>query len=156
MKQISRHAISLWRLKSLMVFIIVFVAALITFILYNTNDFMPLFVPIIIGVIALYVLIMDVVIIPNLRYKTTRYGIVDDVLQVHQGVFIKTRQHVPLIRIQNIDTKQGPLMAYFKLKGVQLRTASSNVYIPELNDDEADQVRSEIRQIVNDNVGRSI
>ncbi len=117
---------------------------------------MPLFVPIIIGVIALYVLIMDVVIIPNLRYKTTRYGIVDDVLQVHQGVFIKTRQHVPLIRIQNIDTKQGPLMAYFKLKGVQLRTASSNVYIPELNDDEADQVRSEIRQIVNDNVGRSI
>ena len=156
MKQISRRAITLWRLKSFFVFLVVFIAAVIAFIMYNVTDFMPLFVPIIIGAIALFILIGDVILVPNLRYKTTRYGIEDDVLKVHQGIFIKTRQHVPLIRIQNIDTKQGPLMAYFKLKGVQLRTASSNVYIPELNDDEADQVRSEIRQIVNENVGRSI
>lgn len=156
MKQISRRAISLWRLKSLIVFIVILVAALVTFIMYNFTDFMPLFVPIIIAGVALYVLIADVIIIPNVRFRTTRYGIIDDVLKVHQGVFIKTRHHVPLIRIQNIDTKQGPLMSYFKLKGVQLRTASSVVYIPELNADEADEVRTEIRQIVNENVGRSI
>lgn len=156
MKQISRRAISLWRLKSLIVFVIIMIAALVTFIMYNVTDFMPLFVSIIIAAVALYVLIIDVIIIPNIRYRTTRYGIIGDVLKVHQGVFTKTRHHVPLIRIQNIDTKRGPLMAYFKLKGVQLRTASSVVYIPELNEDEADHVRSEIRQIVNENVGRSI
>ena len=156
MNQISRRAISLWRLKSFFVFLVFTVLTIVAFVLSNIYDWLPLFVPIIVAAIALYILVVDVLIIPNVRYRTTRYGIIDDVLKVHRGVFIKTKHHVPLIRIQNIDTRRGPLMAYFKLKGVQLRTASSSVYIPELNEDEADKVREEIRVIVNENVGRSI
>lgn len=156
MNQISKRAISLWRLKSFFVFLVFAVLATVSFVLYNIFDWLPLFAPIIVAAIAVYILVVDVLIIPNIRYRTTRYGIIDDVLKVHRGVFIKTKHHVPLIRIQNIDTRRGPLMAYFKLKGVQLRTASSVVYIPELNEDEADHVRAEIRQIVNENVGRSI
>ncbi|MFC3899273.1 PH domain-containing protein [Aliicoccus persicus] len=156
MKQISKRAITLWRIKNAVVAIVVGLLAVVVYVLSEMFDWMPLFVTWILAAIALIILLTDVIIIPNLKYRTTTYGIVDDVLKVHKGVFTKSRQHVPLIRIQNIDTKQGPLMEFYNLKGVQLRTASSIVYIPELESDEADSLRDEIRQIVNENVGRSI
>lgn len=156
MKQISKRAITLWRIKNAVVAIVVGLLAVVVYVLSEMFDWMPLFVTWILAAIALIILLTEVIIIPNIKYRTTTYGIVDDVLKVHKGVFTKSRQHVPLIRIQNIDTKQGPLMARFNLKGVQLRTASSIVYIPELESDEADSLRDEIRQIVNENVGRSI
>lgn len=156
MKQISKRAITLWRIKGLIVAGVVSVLAIVAFVLSRVYEWMPVYVSWIIAGVAVIIILSDVLIIPGVKYRTTRYGIIDDVLMVHKGVFSKSRQHVPLIRIQNIDTKQGPLMSYFNVKGVQLRTASSFVYIPELEAEEADQVRDEIRQIVNDNVGRSI
>ena len=156
MKQISKRAITLWRIKEAVTAVVVALLAVVAYVLSERFDWMPLFVTWILAGIALLLFITEVIIIPNIKYRTTSYGIVDDVLKLHKGVFTKSRQHVPLIRIQNIDTKQGPLMARFNLKGVQLRTASSIVYIPELESDEADSLRDEIRQIVNENVGRSI
>ncbi|HJE19697.1 MAG TPA: PH domain-containing protein [Aliicoccus persicus] len=156
MKQISKRAITLWRIKEAVTAVVVALLAVVAYVLSERFDWMPLFVTWILAGIALLLFLTEVIIIPNIKYRTTTYGIVDDVLKVHKGVFTKSRQHVPLIRIQNIDTKQGPLMARFNLKGVQLRTASSIVYIPELESDEADSLRDEIRQIVNENVGSSI
>lgn len=156
MKKISKRAITLWRIKNAIAAVVVALFAVAAFVLSQMYDWMPLFVTWILLGIAVIILLTDVIIIPNIKYRTTSYGIIDDVLMVHKGVFTKTRQHVPLIRIQNIDTSQGPLMEYLNLKVVKLRTASNVVYIPELDAEEADQVRDDIRQIVNENVGRSI
>lgn len=156
MKKISRRAITLWRVKGLIQTGIYLIISLVLYGLYMLFDWMPLFVPLIAFGITFVAFLFEVIVIPSIRYKYIRYGIIDEELRVHQGIWIRQKVHVPLFRIQNIDTHAGILMRRFNVKGVMLRTAASVVYIPELDEDEADCLREEIRSIVNMNVGRSI
>lgn len=150
MKKISPKAIRLWRIKAGIYALIFLLATSAVFILSITVlDFLPWYVPLIFLLITLYIVIVDIWLVPKLKFRFFRYGIFDNEIHVHEGIFIKRQKAVPIYRIQNIDTTVGPIMRKMKLKGISLRTPAERVYIPELHEEDADDLRVMIRDIIN-------
>lgn len=157
MKKISPKAIKLWRIKSLVfsgVILLLGVILLITSI--YIWDQLPWWVSLFAFVFFVYLVIVHVWIIPKLKYRYFRYGIIDEEIRVHRGIVFKERIAVPLFRVQNIDTTIGPLMRKMKLTGISLKTSAERVYIPELHQEEAEELRSMIRTLINKTTGNKI
>lgn len=81
---------------------------------------------------------------PTLRYRYWRYEIRADEADLQHGWLVRTRQLVPMARIQHVDTRQGPLDRRFGLASVVLYTAAGPAVIPALATDEAADVRDRI------------
>lgn len=76
----------------------------------------------------------------------------EDEIRIHSGIWFKSEVAVPLYRVQNIDTTVGPIMKRMNLKGISLQTSAEKLYIPELETDKADQLRHDIRELINKNM----
>ncbi|MCD2138098.1 PH domain-containing protein [Salinicoccus halitifaciens] len=150
MKKISPKAIRLWRIKAgIYAFIFLLATALVYILSVTALDFLPWYIPAVFLLITVYIVVVDIWLVPKLKFRYFRYGIFDDEIHVHEGIFIKRQKTVPIYRIQNIDTTVGPLMRRMNLKGISLRTPAERVYIPELHEGDADQLRAMIRDIIN-------
>ena len=57
------------------------------------------------------------------------------------GIIWRKHIVVPFIRVQNTDTKQGPILRAFGLASVTVSTAAGSMEIPGLLTEEADSVR---------------
>jgi hypothetical protein len=91
---------------------------------------------------------------PKLRYKYFTYEVLKDEIRIHSGIWFKHEDAVPLFRVQNIDTTVGPIMKKMDLKGISLQTSAERLYIPELETPKADQLRQDIRELINYNVNK--
>ncbi|MDF1800297.1 MAG: PH domain-containing protein [Planctomycetota bacterium] len=69
--------------------------------------------------------LIPTMIVETWRYMSLRYWIEDDELIVKQGVIQKTERHVPLARIQTIDSTQNFLERLFGVVEVRVETAGS-------------------------------
>lgn len=150
MKKISPKAIRLWRIKAGIYASVCLLLTITVFILSVTVlEFLSWYVPLALLLITLYIVLVDIWLVPKLKYRFFRYGVFDDEIHVHEGIFIKKQKAVPIFRVQNIDTTVGPIMRRMKLKGISLRTPAERVYIPELQEEDADSLRTTIRDIIN-------
>lgn len=152
MKRISPKAIKLWRIREYInagIWLIIGAAIGIASIFF---DFIPWWIFLIPAAIVLYIIIVHVWIIPKLRYKYFRYQVLEDEIRIHSGIWFKSEVAVPLYRVQNIDTTVGPIMKRMNLKGISLQTSAEKLFIPELETDKADQLRHDIRELINKNV----
>lgn len=157
MNKISPKAIKLWRIKALIfsaVILLLGILLLVTSIYFW--DGLPWWVSIFPFLIFVYILITHVWIMPKLKHRYFRYGIIDDEIRVNKGIIFKERIAVPLFRVQNIDTTVGPLMRNMKLTGISLKTSAERVYIPELHQEEAEELRNLIRTLINKATGQTI
>ena len=66
----------------------------------------------------------------------------DDYLDIAKGIIWRKRYIIPFIRVQNTDTRQGPILRAFGLSSVTVATAAGEHVIPGLANDVADQVRA--------------
>jgi len=91
---------------------------------------------------------------PRIRYNQWRYAIRDDEVDLAHGIIVKTRQVVPMARIQHVDTTRGPIQRRYRLASVVFYTAAGAMTIPELADDQAATVRDRIAALakVNDDL----
>ena len=64
-----------------------------------------------------------------------------DFLDIAKGIIWKKRYIIPFIRVQNTDTKQGPILRAFRLASVTVSTAAGSHEIPGLDMEEAENVR---------------
>ena len=152
MKRISPKAIKLWRIREYInagIWLIIGAAIGIASIFF---DFIPWWIFLIPAAIVLYIIIVHVWIVPKLRYKYFRYQVLEDEIRIHSGIWFKSEVAVPLYRVQNIDTTVGPIMKRMNLKGISLQTSAEKLFIPELETDKADQLRHDIRELINKNV----
>ncbi|HWV24301.1 MAG TPA: PH domain-containing protein [Thermomicrobiales bacterium] len=81
---------------------------------------------------------------PRIRYNQWRYAIRDDEVDLAHGIVVKTRQIVPMARIQHVDTTRGPIQRRYGLASVVFYTAAGAMTIPELADERAAEVRDRI------------
>jgi membrane protein YdbS with pleckstrin-like domain len=88
--------------------------------------------------------VLQIVVIPKLRYRHFRYQVDEHELDIKQGVFVVRRRLIPLVRVQHVDTLQGPLAKQFGLASVTVSTAAGGQYIPGLSDQAADELRDRI------------
>ncbi len=81
---------------------------------------------------------------PEIRWRTWRYEVSEQEIDLLQGVFVKTRTLIPMVRVQHVDTEQGPLLRRFGLSSVTISTAAGSHQIPALADEAAALLRDQI------------
>lgn len=146
-KRISEKGLTVWRISGA---IQSFISLLITggiialTIIFNW--------PIWIIAAALLIFAMDVYLviflIPALRWKRWRYEVRENEIELQYGVFIIKRTLVPMIRVQHVDTRQGPILRKYRLATVTISTAATVHEIPALDMDEAEELRYFISKLV--------
>ena len=97
---------------------------------------------------AVWVLMMIiwVVILPPIRHMRWRYEVGENELDISRGIVWRKRFIIPFVRVQNTDTKQGPILRAFGLASVTVATAAGEHQIPGLAFEEADVLRDLIAQ----------
>lgn len=84
------------------------------------------------------------ILTPPVRYNQWRFEIRDDEVDLLHGIVVRTRQIVPMSRIQHVDTTRGPIQRRYGLASVVFYTAAGSMLIPELSVERAAAVRDRI------------
>jgi membrane protein YdbS with pleckstrin-like domain len=98
------------------------------------------------GTLALVVaaIVVFVVIVPKIRWIQWSFEVYDEEIDIHKGIFWRRRIIIPLIRVQNVDTRQGPVMRASGLASFTVATAAGEHEIPGLEVAEADALRDHV------------
>ena len=95
-----------------------------------------------VGVLAwVLLLVLFLVVLPPIRFMRWRYEVSPDYLDIARGIVWRKRFIIPFIRVQNTDTRQGPILRLFKLASVTVSTAAGEHEIPGLDAQVAEQLR---------------
>ena len=99
--------------------------------------------PYVLAFTVLYAVLLVVFLfaVTPLRYIRWHYELRPDFLELKYGIIWRKHIVVPFIRVQNTDTKQGPILRAFGLASVTVSTAAGSMEIPGLLTEEADSVR---------------
>lgn len=141
--KIAKDAVKAWRITASIFMIILWIAIITLFILTVIFDWNYLFV-IIAGIVGVVFLFLFVNLIPSLRYRRWRYEIFEQEIYIQHGIMIRTRTLIPMIRVQHVDTEQGPILKKFHLATVSISTAAATHNIPALLEDDASHLRDRI------------
>ncbi|MEC5424693.1 PH domain-containing protein [Virgibacillus sp. C22-A2] len=85
-----------------------------------------------------------VFLFPKIRWRRWRYEVFEQEIYIQHGILIVSRTLVPMIRVQHVDTKQGPVLKKFKLASVTISTAATTHEIPALLEEDASDLRDRI------------
>lgn len=104
---------------------------------------------------GLYVLILisfvwglfHILIWQSLIWSRWKYQVYEDEVELMFGVIVKRRIIIPMIRVQHVDTRQGPVLRYFGLASVTISTAATVHEIPGLTMADADRLRDQIAEL---------
>ncbi len=100
------------------------------------------FIVLLVGAVLFAVLFVG--IMPKLRHLRWRYQVNPEEIDILKGIIWRERIIVPLVRVQNVDTKQGPLMRANGLASFTVATAAGEHEIPGLAFEEADALRDRV------------
>lgn len=108
---------------------------------------MPRIIVWLLAAVALLHLIVEVIILPERSWRRWRYYINEDEIHLRYGVLIVKQTVIPMVRVQHVDTKQGPFLRRYGLAGVTFSTAAGSHEIPALSVEVADEVRDAIARL---------
>lgn len=91
--------------------------------------------------------VVDLAVSPRIQYATWRYDVIPTDVDLYRGVFVKKRTLVPLVRVQHVQTKQGPILRAHGLASVTVSTAGESFEIPGLAEDEAERLRDRVAEL---------
>jgi hypothetical protein len=82
--------------------------------------------------------------VPEIRYRRWRWEVTELEVRLQHGLIVIERTVIPMVRIQHVDTSQGPVMRDFGLSEVKVSTAAGTHAIPALADEDAAGLRDKI------------
>jgi uncharacterized protein len=82
-----------------------------------------------------------IVVWPKLKWKRWRYEVRETEIELQRGVIFTKRTLIPMIRVQHVDTNQGPILKKYHLATIEISTAATVHEIPALDLDEAEELR---------------
>ncbi|PAV30705.1 hypothetical protein CIL05_06280 [Virgibacillus profundi] len=88
-----------------------------------------------------------VFLIPKLRFRRWRYEVFEQEIYIQHSIMIVSRTLVPMIRVQHVDTKQGPVLKKYQLASVTISTAATTHEIPALLEEDASELRDRISML---------
>jgi uncharacterized protein len=94
--------------------------------------------------LALGVVALGGVAGPLLRWRTWRYEIRDEEIDLLRGAVVVRRTLIPMTRVQHVDTQRTPLSDLFELRSVTVHTAADSHSIPALRPADAAAIRDRI------------
>ncbi len=144
--QISRKGLTVWRLYGVIQTVVLLIAAAI--VGYGTYYFeWPTFIYYIAGAIVILSAILSIFIFPKIRWERWRYEVREHEIEVQHGLFVVKRTLIPMVRVQHVDTTQGPILKKYDLGNISISTAATVHTIPALIMDEADSLRARISEL---------
>jgi membrane protein YdbS with pleckstrin-like domain len=140
---LNDRALTAWRISAginILVFLVVVFAVIIVSYIFDFPKWIGL------SLLALLILlaIFNVVVYPRLQWRKWKYEVHESEIDIQHGVFIVRRTLIPMVRVQHVDTQQGPLLRKFNLSSVTISTAATIHEIPALDQAEADLLRDRI------------
>lgn len=98
-------------------------------------------------VMVVLLLVLFLGVLPPIRYARWRYRVSDDYLEIRKGIVWRKHYVIPFIRVQNTDTRQGPIMRAFGLASVTVATAAGEHEIPGLRSADAEVLRDKAAEL---------
>jgi membrane protein YdbS with pleckstrin-like domain len=98
-----------------------------------------------VGGVVLLALVIGVV--PEVMWRRWRYEIRSYEVDLQRGLIRVTRTLVPMVRVQHVDTRSGPLQRRMGLSTVIFYTAAGPNEIPQLDAETAAEVRDRISEL---------
>jgi membrane protein YdbS with pleckstrin-like domain len=95
-------------------------------------------------VAACLVAVGSVLVVPLLRYRTWRYAVREEEIDLRHGTFVVRRTIVPMVRVQHVDTSVTPLGQIFGITTLTVHTAAGKHSVPGLAAAVADRLRAQI------------
>ncbi|EUJ40155.1 PH domain-containing protein [Brochothrix campestris] len=95
-------------------------------------------------VLIIYQLFVKEMFINKWRWARFSYSIYDEEIEIVTGVIFRSEELIPMIRIQHVETNQGPLLRKQQLKEVHIYTAASTHIIPGLAEESATHLQAKI------------
>ncbi|MEG0259651.1 MAG: PH domain-containing protein [Lysinibacillus sp.] len=146
MHQISRKGLTVWRLYGIIqTVIMVLVAGGVGFLTYYFE--WPTFVYYIAGAVVIIFTFMLIYLFPKIRWDRWRYEVREHEIEVQYGLFVVKRTLIPMVRVQHVDTTQGPILKKYDLGNMSISTAATVHTIPALVMEEADLLRARISEL---------
>lgn len=149
--QLDPRIKAVWRISDVIVItLIALCVALVGIVAWladaDTHSWLGIYMLICLVVWAVAI-VVDLVAITPFRYARWRYQLFPDFLEIKNGIIWRKHFVVPFIRVQNTDTKQGPVLRAFGLASVTVATAAGAMEIPGLRADEANEVRDRAAEL---------
>lgn len=144
--KLSPKVTSVWRISEAIIVIACWLCVCLPFLVASLVSGEAWLAPlnVVLNVAAILCLAFFVGVFPRLRYARWRYEVGEHELDISRGIFWRKRFVIPFIRVQNTDTKQGPIMRSAGLAQVTVATAAGEHEIPGLPVEEADALRDAI------------
>ncbi|MFB5660324.1 PH domain-containing protein [Alteribacillus sp. HJP-4] len=140
---IAEDAVKAWRITAAIYMIIPWALTVLVWVGVNIFEFSNWYGGTAAAVSAVFTYFM-VFPLPQLRWKRWRYQVFDQEIYIQHGILIVTRILVPMIRVQHVDTKQGPILKKYGLASLTVSTAATTHEIPALREEEAADLRDQI------------
>lgn len=92
-------------------------------------------------------LVVATVVVPVLRWRTWRWEVRPEAIDIRHGTLTVRRTLVPMLRVQHVDTTRDVVERALELSTVQVHTAAGSHKIPLLPRRDADEVRERIAEL---------
>ena len=147
--QLNPKIKNVWRINDAIWLTVVFLCCFVPFAIAAAVESAGWMFVVLAALAALYVVGMVVwlVVLPPIRFMRWRYELSDDYLDIARGIIWRKRFIIPFIRVQNTDTRQGPILRAFGLASVTVATAAGEHEIPGLDSQTAEQLRDKAAEL---------
>ena len=147
--QLNPKIKNVWRINDAIWLTVVFLCCFVPFAIAAAVESAGWMFVVLAALAALYVVGMVVwlVVLPPIRFMRWRYELSDDYLDIARGIIWRKRFVIPFIRVQNTDTRQGPILRAFGLASVTVATAAGEHEIPGLDSQTAEQLRDKAAEL---------
>lgn len=85
-----------------------------------------------------------IAIFPSIRHRIWRYEVREQEIEIQSGLFVVKRTLIPMVRVQHVDTEQGPILKRYNLANISISSAATIHTIPMLLTEDADDLRERI------------
>ncbi|TYS84968.1 PH domain-containing protein [Rossellomorea aquimaris] len=145
-KRISPKALKVWKIYGVIETLIVATVAAGAITLTVMFEWPQWIIAAAVAVLILFTYLF-VFFIPTIKWKRWRYEVREQEIELQRGIFIVKRTLVPMVRVQHVDTVQGPILKKYELATITISTAATVHEIPALDVEEADELRNSISQL---------
>ncbi|MBE3554746.1 MAG: PH domain-containing protein [Thermicanus sp.] len=141
-ERLEEEAVAVWRIHGLLASAIILAIALL--LAYFAGRSIHISLAILLVSAALFWAFFLIFLSPSIRYRRFRYQVYEEEIDILRGVWFIKRTLIPMVKVQHVDTKQGPILRHFGLAKVTIHTAASEHEIPALSVEKADALRDQI------------
>lgn len=145
-KQIPEKGRYVWQLYGIIQTAVIVLLSIIVAVLTYIFDW-PWWIYIVAGVVCIILAYLLISLFPRIKWLRWRYEVRESEIELQYGLFIIKRTLIPMVRVQHVNTVQGPILRKYNLAGISISTAATNHTIPMLVTEEADELRHRISSL---------